>query len=91
MLFPRDMYVINIPFHQCGSKHSVSMKCATPAVYTQENTDEHQTSSGAGRKQQSLLTENSGGTNLPCLLPVFLRTKVGTVETVRQVGKVVLF
>lgn len=67
------------------------MKCATPAVYTQENTDEHQTSSGAGRKQQSLLTENSGGTNLPCLLPVFLRTKVGTVETVRQVGKVVLF
>ncbi|KAF4789373.1 hypothetical protein TURU_152156 [Turdus rufiventris] len=71
----RDMYVINISFHQCGSEHSVSMKCATSAVYTQENTDEHQTSSGAGREQQSLLTENSGGTNLPCLLPLFLRTK----------------
>lgn len=52
---------------------TVSAKCATPAVYTQENTDEHQTSSDAGRKQQTLLTENSGGTKLPCLLTVLHR------------------
>lgn len=70
---------------------AASAESVAPAVYTQENTDEYQTSSDAGNKQQSLLTENSGSTSLPCLLTIFHRTKVGTVETIRQVGKVVLF
>lgn len=73
MLFPRDLYAINISFHSVGVS-TVSARCATPAVYTQVNTDKHQTSSDAGRKQQSLLTENSGGTNLHCLLTVTHRT-----------------
>lgn len=52
---------------------TVSAKCATPAMYAQENPGEHQPSSDAGRKQMSLLTENSGDANLPYLLTVFHR------------------
>lgn len=54
--------------------HTASAESVTPAVYTRESTDEHQTFSDAERKQQSLLTENSGSASLPCLLAIFHRT-----------------
>lgn len=72
----------------------MSAKCATPAVCAQENPDEHHPSPDTGRKQLFLLTENSDGTNLGCLVTVFRRahgSKVGAVGAVRKVGEGVLY